>query len=407
MFSSLSLPKALPGYDEGKVNQDATCAEVLPNEIHWDQMPDKTIKRIIKGAFRSLTKEFKSKGLGFGGTTASISLQVPDQKGTRVFFANAGDSCGMLLSKASEKDQIDILFRTKDHSSSCPEEQKRILSLGGAVGMELNTGLIRIIVDGFPTLSPSRGFGDHACEPYVSHTPIVSKSYIPSTDRQNRRVVHFSDGVYKAIPEGWIYASSKNNYILKTELTAFLTKQGSKRFPGAFYALPDTDKYDEDYIKGASWAQLASDTENWLQQILKRSQVQAHQDVFGVGVKDSDDTTGSVAQIATLKSGALLSGVFDGHGPQGDKCASYAAKNLGKHMIAYAKKHCSEYCTKVSHSEPSLLHFFLKVFCSSLEKTVSPAMSDVRFFNACRTEGPRLNQYDVGEGPELSVMRGW
>ena len=402
MFSRLSLPKALPGHDKDQVNQDATCAEVLSRDIHWDQIPDKEVKKIIKGAFRSLTRSLKAKtDFSMGGTTASIALQIPYKKGTRVFFANAGDSCGMLLAKSEEKDKVDILSRTKDHAASCPEEQARIIGAGGRVGLGKN-GVMRIVVNGFPSLAPSRGFGDYGAEPSLTHTPIVTKKTISRSRRQYVRVAHFSDGIYKALPEGWVYKSPKNRYFVEDEQTRAISKVGSQRYPGAVYMLSDTDRFDKEKIEASSWALLSKDPNKWLERFLVASQKSAHEDAYDIGVEDSDDTTGEVVKIATPESGALLSGVFDGHGLKGGEFSKYVSENIGSHIMDYIKRHCPKY-SKKAKDEPSLLRFFVKNVANGMEKAVSPALSDAGFFEACHEDGAEFNQGVSVEEPALRI----
>ena len=116
----------------------------------------------------------KSGNASFSGTTATVALIGPSS----CQFAHAGDSKAVLFEIG---ECPEVLFATREHTPSLPEEKSRIEALGGVVkpfaaSYRGAPQVSRVFFKGenFPGLAMSRSIGDVKChEIGVTEEPEV------------------------------------------------------------------------------------------------------------------------------------------------------------------------------------------------------------------------------------------
>ena len=132
-----------------------------------------------------------------GGCTASVTLRI----GSKVYFANAGDSRTILVS--AEKEEAEILYETRRDKANLPDEKARIEALGGKIHIPpQNPNLSRVIVYSTAARPPepiglamSRSIGDWEWKSVgVTAEPIVD--VVDLTGKEDTFVLSASDGLW-------------------------------------------------------------------------------------------------------------------------------------------------------------------------------------------------------------------
>jgi len=136
-------------------------AELLPANATYSSETNTTTALYLKEAFLKTNERMKEANIR-GGTTALVALVL----GEHLYIANAGDCRAVLFREGK------IIRCSTDHKPSLPEEEKRIVSLGGHITTTIDrTGNITSRVCG--VLAVSRALGDFSLNPFVSAEPDV------------------------------------------------------------------------------------------------------------------------------------------------------------------------------------------------------------------------------------------
>lgn len=140
------------------------CAEhMLANVVNAPEFAERKYCEALKNGFHTTEAQFMNHSTKCGdrsGTTAVVGFVA----GRTLYWANAGDSCIMVVNRDSFQ-EICVQHKPND-----PVEQARIEAAGGAVRGH------RIVMNGMDGLSVSRGIGDaHYKDPLrlVTATPDV------------------------------------------------------------------------------------------------------------------------------------------------------------------------------------------------------------------------------------------
>eukprot|EP00002_Diphylleia_rotans_P037396 TRINITY_DN8348_c0_g5_i2.p1 TRINITY_DN8348_c0_g5~~TRINITY_DN8348_c0_g5_i2.p1 ORF type:complete len:914 (-),score=158.65 TRINITY_DN8348_c0_g5_i2:315-3056(-) len=115
---------------------------------------------LTKG-FETLNAEMSGWALNSGTTAAVVFI-----KGSVIYSANAGDT-RVVHCKNGVVKRLSV-----DHKPTVPEEQRRILDLGGTVRDHRVSGILAV----------SRSFGDSRLAPYVTANPYVTSKRIDTID---------------------------------------------------------------------------------------------------------------------------------------------------------------------------------------------------------------------------------
>lgn len=162
--------------------------------------PEQALKEIYVDIDKALGTEAVAKMPNlqplFSGTTAVVVYM----RENTMWIANAGDSRAVLCTRQASMNRAVNL--TRDHNPDLPEEEARILSMGGYVSAPPEEGLsARVWLDANCTqigLAMSRSIGDHAVLTVgVIAEPEVVKHEITSDDQF---IILASDGVWEFIP---------------------------------------------------------------------------------------------------------------------------------------------------------------------------------------------------------------
>jgi serine/threonine protein phosphatase PrpC len=136
------------------------------------------IKKALVSTFIELDKSAPAEISG--GCTASVVLQ----HGSRVYFANAGDSSSFLVVYRAEKQTAEIVYITREDKPSLPDEKERVEKMGGQVYIPVS-GTSRVLYVDPETgmqsgLAMSRSIGDwEAGKLGVIPDPLVDVINIP------------------------------------------------------------------------------------------------------------------------------------------------------------------------------------------------------------------------------------
>lgn len=160
------------------------CKENLLKNILMDpnfiEEPSKALQRAFFRTDAEFSAIAKVKNLT-DGTTAVVAVV----HGKRIYVANAGDSRCILVQKGGKSKAMSI-----DHKPNRPDEEKRIIDLGGKV---IHWGRWR--VQGI--LAVSRAIGDVSLQPYITCEPeIIEKDIISNEDEF---LVLASDGLWDVL----------------------------------------------------------------------------------------------------------------------------------------------------------------------------------------------------------------
>ena len=201
----------------------AICSEELLHEITSNEEFKKSapeasgteiaaenIKRAIKTGFLALDSRMRElpevmSGEDKSGSTAVCVMISP----THVFFANCGDSRGVLCRKG------DVAFSTQDHKPINPEEKARIQNAGGSVMIQRVNG----------SLAVSRALGDFEyknvqgkgpCEQLVSPEPEIFE--IARTASDDEFVILACDGIWDVMSNEELCVFVRNRMQLTDDL---------------------------------------------------------------------------------------------------------------------------------------------------------------------------------------------
>jgi serine/threonine protein phosphatase PrpC len=134
-----------------------------------------------------------------GGCTATVVLQL----GSKVYFANAGDSRSFLVAYRPSTNQTSIVYITREDKPNLPDERARVEKMGGQVYIPVR-GTSRVVYhdrdSGAPTgLAMSRSIGDwEAGKLGVIPDPIVDVLDLKDV------VAAQLDGTAKEAPEAYV-----------------------------------------------------------------------------------------------------------------------------------------------------------------------------------------------------------
>ena len=195
----------------------AVCSKDLVSEITkqtpsqdtGEQVAAENIKLAIKKGFLALDDRMRElpevvSGEDKSGSTAVCVMISP----THVFFANCGDSRGLLCRKGKVK------FATLDHKPMNSDEKKRIQSAGGIVMTQRVNG----------SLAVSRALGDFdyknvegkgQCEQLVSPEPEIEEIARKPDDEF---VILACDGVYDVMSNDDLCAFVRNRMQISDDL---------------------------------------------------------------------------------------------------------------------------------------------------------------------------------------------
>jgi serine/threonine protein phosphatase PrpC len=134
-----------------------------------------------------------------GGCTATVVLQL----GSKVYFANAGDSRSFLVAYRPSTNQTSVVYITREDKPNLPDERARVEKMGGQVYIPVR-GTSRVVYhdrdSGAPTgLAMSRSIGDwEAGKLGVIPDPIVDVLDLKDI------VAAQLDGTAKEAPEAYV-----------------------------------------------------------------------------------------------------------------------------------------------------------------------------------------------------------
>eukprot|EP01116_Phalansterium_solitarium_P020835 TRINITY_DN627_c0_g1_i1.p1 TRINITY_DN627_c0_g1~~TRINITY_DN627_c0_g1_i1.p1 ORF type:complete len:621 (+),score=214.55 TRINITY_DN627_c0_g1_i1:221-2083(+) len=160
--------------------------DILTHELkHHKTEP---MRDVLRDTFNTLNEKVRDARLvQLGGCTALVAVFLGD-KG---YVANVGDSRAVLY-RDGEVSRVSV-----DHKPNVPEEERRILSLGGRVTTTLNKfGASTSRLQG--VLAVSRAIGDFALEPYISAEPYVHEISLGGPSK-NHFLIMACDGLWDMI----------------------------------------------------------------------------------------------------------------------------------------------------------------------------------------------------------------
>jgi serine/threonine protein phosphatase PrpC len=193
------------GNTNGKIIS-SFLSKVMAQQLMDTQTEFPLKKSYIKNLYSSVQELIKTKLPKYAehnGSTALIAVQYIHNGSQYLDILNTGD-CRVILCKEQksiakltnltvtkqEPSFISVQI-SKDHKPNTPEEQKRIIALGGKDKIKFD-GFDHRICD----LSVSRSFGDFDAAPYVTFMPDLFRYKI---DKEDRFLILGCDGLYDSL----------------------------------------------------------------------------------------------------------------------------------------------------------------------------------------------------------------
>lgn len=158
------------------------CAENFPLVIGQGFSCTHEVDVVLKESFHIIDKLVgvgQLRNMPHVGSTAVVALVTPSS----VWFANAGDSMGMVMYKCGKVELVSF-----EHKVENPSEKARIVANGGRITYD--DGCARVE----QTLNVSRSIGDYHMKRHVISTPYI-KSISLNFD-QIKYCVLASDGIW-------------------------------------------------------------------------------------------------------------------------------------------------------------------------------------------------------------------
>jgi serine/threonine protein phosphatase PrpC len=200
------------GHEVSQYLQDHLYSRISMKLSILDSWSQTNIKRILNETLVEIDRELPEKTGMDGGSTASIILRI----GTKLFFANVGDSLSF-LAKYDKKTQVTtIVHRNRFDKPHIPEEKARIESMGGKVFIPQHPMNSRVVAfnpvrNEMVSLGMSRSVGDWShgkvgvvAEPIIHVMDLFEDEFIFPTPRDQDNnddniglfVVAGSDGLF-------------------------------------------------------------------------------------------------------------------------------------------------------------------------------------------------------------------
>lgn len=197
----------ITGNEDFKTAAPGKAGSTTPN---GKEKAAENIKRAIKTGFLALDDRMRElpevqSGEDKSGSTAVCVMISPEH----VFFANCGDSRGILCRKG------EVAFSTQDHKPINPEEKARIQNAGGSVMIQRVNG----------SLAVSRALGDFEyknvqgkgpCEQLVSPEPEIIE--IERTAEEDEFVILACDGIWDVMSNEELCAYVRSRMLLTDNL---------------------------------------------------------------------------------------------------------------------------------------------------------------------------------------------
>jgi serine/threonine protein phosphatase PrpC len=176
----------------------------------WSSINDGAVKAALSETFVEVNAGGSTPNFYLGGSTASVTLRY----GSKLYFANAGDSRTILVSASVSPTQVEIVstsieYMTRKDKASLPDEYDRITRLGGTIHINPRNPLdARVIVRSEVAhdvigLAMSRSLGDWewktvgvTAEPIVDIVDLSSNTLGVGGDNKRFFVIAASDGLW-------------------------------------------------------------------------------------------------------------------------------------------------------------------------------------------------------------------
>ncbi|KAK8801377.1 hypothetical protein WA171_004522 [Blastocystis sp. BT1] len=163
-------------------------ADYVSNHLHLNLLKAMeaealtTMEKRLEYAFFLTDMESKNEDMRNSGCTG-VCVIILNEDGKRMLYsANAGDSRSVLYTNGTT---IRLSF---DHKATDPDEEKRVISLGGFVMKQRVLGILAI----------SRSFGDHSCKQYITAEPYVRSMELT---KDSEFLVLACDGVFDVLSD--------------------------------------------------------------------------------------------------------------------------------------------------------------------------------------------------------------
>mmetsp|Transcript_4868 Transcript_4868/g.9278 ORF Transcript_4868/g.9278 Transcript_4868/m.9278 type:complete len:425 (-) Transcript_4868:1057-2331(-) len=190
------------GHEVSQYLQDHLCPRISMKLSVLDSWSETNIKLILHDAFVEIDKELPEKIGMDGGSTSSIILRI----GTKIFFANVGDSLSFLAKYDKKTGSTTIVHQNRFDKPHILEEKVRIEGMGGKVFIPQHPMNSRVVAfnpvrNEMVSLGMSRAIGDWShgkvgviAEPIIHALDLVD--YDAKDDNLGFFVVAGSDGLF-------------------------------------------------------------------------------------------------------------------------------------------------------------------------------------------------------------------
>lgn len=191
--------------------QDHLYSRISMKLSTLDSWSETNIRHVLNETFVEIDGELPKKVGMDGGSTASIILRI----GTKLFFANVGDSLSFLAKYDKKAGVATIVHQNRFDKPHFPEEKVRIESMGGKVFIPPHPMNSRVVAFNpvrkeMVSLGMSRSIGDWShgkvgviAEPIIHVMDILDESIFPTFSKDDVRndtiglfVVAGSDGLF-------------------------------------------------------------------------------------------------------------------------------------------------------------------------------------------------------------------
>jgi serine/threonine protein phosphatase PrpC len=191
------------------------------------RMLEKVLERACDEIQYSIIRILKKNGAATCGSTANMIIIINK---SLIICVNVGDSRSILVNNNVPNQFISL---SEDHKPSLWREQKRIMELGGYVGLlgDNPNDVPRVLKTTtnplMPLLSVSRSFGDLMNVPLITHKPDIQFVAYPkaATGQGNFSIILGTDGLWDVMMNREVSQVSREIYARTKQQTSIILQK--------------------------------------------------------------------------------------------------------------------------------------------------------------------------------------